>query len=280
MRRGREGKILYGEDGAVIAVSLGADFTAEHEWGIDRIQGLLGIKGASRVDLQLTTMERLKEFFGLQKYDTGIEARTMTKAPSVVDNLGTKGVKDKHSGLTFYGIGIREHYYFDREVDWKTYVDWFNKDREELIGHWSGDRFLFMCPDKKVVQEFKDAFDRMDIAVWVGGSGPFQNGGLVIAIASRVPQGLRDDMAAVDLDRIALQKAAHATGIYQKLKGAGKSYYALSPRWKDEAKSGVKFWLNPQEQNIYNYGWYGVEELEQWAKGTGPIVKKAKTAKV
>lgn len=33
------------------------------------------------------------------------------------------------------------------------------------------------------------------------------------------------------------------------------------------------FWLNPMNQKKYNHGWFTIEELQQWAKDNGPIVK-------
>ena len=79
-------------------------------------------------------------------------------------------------------------------------------------------------------------------------------------------------------------RSAAATGIEEVLKKAGKRYYALSPRWaasikgtkngEVETKYGVVFWLNPCDQYKNNYGHFTVEELQQWAKGEGPIPKK------
>ena len=55
---------------------------------------------------------------------------------------------------------------------------------------------------------------------------------------------------------------------------AGKKYFALSPRWKDDNKKEVIFWLNPYHQDIDNFGWFTVEDLKDWAKGKGKIPMK------
>ena len=81
-------------------------------------------------------------------------------------------------------------------------------------------------------------------------------------------------MTDTDLDTIELQKAVARTGIHKLLKEADCKYYALSPRWADESKTEVKFWLNPYDQTNNNYGWYAVEDLEAWVNGEGPIPKK------
>ena len=73
--------------------------------------------------------------------------------------------------------------------------------------------------------------------------------------------------------------------IEKRLKKAGKSWFALSPKKlnkedmeKHKTKFSVIFWLNPTEQRIVNYGWFTVEELRMWIKGKGPIVKQDEVA--
>ncbi|MFA6407274.1 MAG: hypothetical protein WCV80_01030, partial [Candidatus Paceibacterota bacterium] len=61
-----------------------------------------------------------------------------------------------------------------------------------------------------------------------------------------------------------------------ELKKAGIGYFALSPRWKDETKKEIVFWLNPREQRENNYGWFSAADLKLWIKGKGPIPKKPK----
>lgn len=64
-----------------------------------------------------------------------------------------------------------------------------------------------------------------------------------------------------------------ATGVEAKLKAAGKRWYALSPRRFDDGR--LMAWLNPMEQHEYNYGWFSIADLEMWAQGKGPVIKKA-----
>ena len=63
-----------------------------------------------------------------------------------------------------------------------------------------------------------------------------------------------------------------ATGIEEVLKAAGKKWYALSPGWRDKRKQHVDFFLNPCEQERYDFGWFTVEELRQWARDEGPVL--------
>lgn len=271
MRRGIDGQVWRDGDGKVIAVNLGSDFTAEHEWGIAGIHRKLGITGPDAIDEKMSSIDKIKEFFGLKKYRVGIETRTQTLDPIIIHNLDTDGVK-KRGMKTMWGIGIVDAWRAQYPIKWDDFVDYI-RDTEELIGHWDENDFLFMCPDRGVVEEIHEALKRRDITVWLGGSQAFRNGGLIIAISSRLPADVRDHFAVSDMDHISLKKAAFDTGVHAKLRAARKEYYALSPRWSDDSKKEVVFWLNPRDQHNNNFGWYNSKELEQWTRGEGPIPK-------
>ena len=88
-------------------------------------------------------------------------------------------------------------------------------------------------------------------------------------------------MKDADKDAKRLQKADLKTGVKKKLEKAGKRYFACSPKWANEIKStadgkietkhDVIYWLNPMEQNIHNFGWYTVEDLEEWIEDKGKV---------
>jgi len=279
MRRGREGSFWTDDSGKVIAINMGADYCAEHEFGIKGIRRRLGIP-EDTPSISSGPIERLIQFFkGTPKF--GIETRGMTglQGVRIVHNLGTKGVKvtsgwgkDKKSHQ-MWGFALVSDWMADR-FDLKNLGDYYTPEREQLIGHWCENDFGMLTENKEHVQEMVDAFSRNDIAVWVGASGPFKNGGLIIAIKSRIPQEFLDEMEASDRDRNLLYQTALDTGIHRKLKDAKKEYFALSPRWNPDKPREVMFWLNPYDQNNNNFGWYGVEDLEDWIKGTGKIPKK------
>lgn len=132
--------------------------------------------------------------------------------------------------------------------------------------------------DATFLKRLHQAFLDKDVAIWLGGSGPFQNAGLCIGITSLIPNEGKKTMAAADLDNIDLQEAADKTNIIARLKAAKCTFYACSPRWASEkerksTKYSMVFWLNPIDQKDNNYGWFTVEELEQWIRGVGPIPK-------
>lgn len=64
--------------------------------------------------------------------------------------------------------------------------------------------------------------------------------------------------------------------IENRLKEAGKRYFALSPRfhggnWEKRTVFDIIFWLNPMDQRNNRSGWVTVEDILAWADGKGPI---------
>jgi len=300
MRRSFNGSFWRNEAGEIIAVNLGADYCAEHEWGISGIQSKLNIKSipnfSNSVVPSKDKIKKIEELLANKKGKLlGLAARKMNLHESeertryekyeVLDNLNSRGLnvdvyeKGKHKSTSktkVWGICMRSSYLFaNNEMDWKHYAGWVTRESQEVIANWSSDEFCFMVEDKQVIVDMVDAFKRGDIAVWVGSSGPFQNGGLIVAIASRLPQDFVEDMLKNDEDTLRLHLTAQKTGIYEMLKKADKNYFALSPRWNDQnGKRDVVFWLNPREQDKYNFGWFSAKELRQWANNEGPVIKK------
>jgi len=269
MRRGNDASVWRDDSGKAIAFNLGADYCAEHEWGIEGIQRTLGIKSNGKRPFS----SWWKLFTGKINEIFGIEKRSMTSGENQVLSFETK-VKLDRTQVTMWCLGLGRYGKVEqKDFDYLLrHVFWM--DGKELVGYWDEDQFFIISPNKEDIQELADAFSKKDISIWVGGAHVFKNGGLIIAINSRLPKDFLKQMEEEDRDSYNLKKAAVATGIYDVLEKAGKNFYALSPRWANEEKTEIKFWLNPQEQHMYNYGWYKVDELKQWAKGEGPIIKQ------
>ena len=97
----------------------------------------------------------------------------------------------------------------------------------------------------------------------------FENPGLIIAIANRMPKEAADMLTKADKEAHEIEKFVAKSGIRELLKSKGKGYFALSPkRWED---GSIKFWLNPYDQHKVNYGYFTLEEVRQWADDKGPI---------
>ncbi len=156
----------------------------------------------------------------------------------------------------------------------------------EFSSAWHDSGFILLAPKKHEnrVKELYEAALRHDLAVWIGPGGPFSNGGLTLAIVSKIAQKHLDEMKEADEAAARLRKLFRESGIEQRLKEAGKKYFACSPSMVDkdsewETKYKIICWLNPQDQEDNHYGWYTIEDLDLWARGAGPVIEKAEAAK-
>lgn len=242
MRKSYESKLIQDNNG-LIGINLGSDMCAEHEWGIKDIKDCLGI------DDSLIGLEKRKISSVFDEYLKWFE------------NLDHDDGNGKWSGFWFGKIYSSP--YFDGRA--------FGKD---IFCQWDEKGFCVLSNNEKIIKKLKqiyDAFASNDIAVWVGGGGPFKNGGLCIAIASKLPKAIVNAWEKADLEKIELDKEVEKTGIISKLYKAGKRYHCLKA---EKFEGELKFWLNPCEQDKNNYGWYTVKDLESWIIGKGPIPKK------
>jgi len=54
------------------------------------------------------------------------------------------------------------------------------------------------------------------------------------------------------------------------LQDQGKEWHSLE-RWQ-WMEGGIKFWLNPNEQDLYRSGWFSIDDLIAWTLDTGPVM--------
>jgi hypothetical protein len=245
---------FFENEGVLLGVYLGADYAAEHEWGI---------KG-------------LCELFGISGEGVGVEKRVATVVPPL-------RYEEKGQGAVL--VVTRYEYRLNgagESEDLRIYKG------DKFAGAWCDEDFGIHVKGKDNVEKLRklhEAIQNKNVLLYIGGNGdnPFSRGGLVIAIRDVYPAEWAENMRQVDEDQIALTEAAKATGIRERvcanLKSSwgGLPFYALSPRWRFEndtpSAHKVIFWLNPCDQNKLNYGWFTVEELDQWIEGKGPIPK-------
>jgi hypothetical protein len=277
MRRANDIKILT-EGQEFIGICLGADYCAEHEWGIKDLIEAFDIR-----DSDIATY--------------GVEKRRINKVPAEL-----KFALEKNTAALVY-----RRYWFNCPSH-PTVKDLEN---QELKMHgdtntaWSGESFgiLVQGPDNlKWIKELHEAFQRKDVAFWVGGSGPFRNGGLTFGIISKLPEEAKTAIHLADLSYHKLDQADKATGIREKLIALNKKalddktaatpwdcpcgFTGLRPQWVSsmdltgrQTKHEVVYWVNPHDTRKNNYGYFTVEELEQWMEGKGPIPKTGKKQK-
>jgi len=277
MRRAFHGKVIYGKDfgykrkkaNIIVGVDLGADYCAEHEWGIKGISRRCGI--GNYIDnkgnyVSASERDNFESYNGTLKPLFGIEAR------SIRDGSNVKIYEYKIKGEKAYALVCAGGYY-DRNCNEKPHselIPW--EDDWDFSACWSGEDFAFMAKDKNVVETLYNAFQNLDITIGFTGGGVFKNAGLTILIKSLIPKSWADKVYENDKENYETWKEAYETGIYEELKNAGKKFFALSPK-KDD-KGNLIFWLNPQEQDKYNFGWVTLQDLKDWAQDKGKIVLK------
>lgn len=298
MRRGHDNGWLKDDMGRLVAVNLGADFTAEHEWGIKGIQQSFGISA----DLNVFGIQRRAITAIPQPKKSYITAGEMTEticyrewglknrknppgAALIFDRHGNAerhinildgSLKVKHSG------SMSEIYLPEFNPRWEK-----SKTAEDPYYTFSTawDEGSFGIHVKGLgnvnqLREIWEALQKKDLGIWTGGGHVFQRAGLVLGIISRCrPQDL-ETMRAADEGDSTLKKASEDIGIHKELTAKGKQWFALSPKWAKGFKDMVTafpvvYWLNPYHQDKDNYGYFTVEQLKEWGDGKGDIPKTA-----
>lgn len=244
MRRGNDSDFVMNNK-QMAAVLLGSDFTTEHEWGIADIKSAFGIPSGEK--------------------DWGIVRRKITRVPDMLTFGWTTGYAGKGEG--FY----LEDPWDDKKPDFSSNYE-ISPREQTLACAWDGGSFgVFSTSNEQIgyLHEIYDAFLNLDGAIFMGGGGPWKNSGLVLAIASRIPQKFLDEWYAFDKDHYDLNQEVEATGIHELLAKKDKRYFSLRPRRQSDGS--ISYWLNPQHQRENNCGWFTLEDLKEWAEDKGKI---------
>ena len=248
-------------EGKMIAANLGASFTAEHECGITELNKTLNIN----VNPDVLGIDRYRIRHTNPKGLHLVEQNDNEAALVLVDPDNFK-----------YMLGKKLDEYFNGEM--RIYEN-------DFASAWCENSFGIHVKGKENVEKLKkiqQAIYNRDAAMWLGGGGVFKNAGLVIGRISEIPEHLKKGMYDKHVEANKLQEASDATGIKAKIDATNEKwysknkggihppcgYYALRPSWNNSAatKHPVIYWLNPQEQQKNQYGWYTVEELLDWIK--------------
>jgi hypothetical protein len=255
----------------LMGMFLPADYCAEHEWGIESLQWSFGI------NKHLITQPPF-----------GIMRRKATKVP--VDFIyNERRGKLIQAVMT---VGWRDYMFSKEDFEKNIFNNLpqelnFKWDDREVRSAWDGKSFGIRVKGIKHVRNLRKimrAIHENNVCVFVGGTGPFNNGGLCVAIANALPENIAKQWESHDSDTAKLYLEHEKIGIEKKIcdnlkfRWGLKPYYALSPRWmfdneKHKSKYKLIYFLNPADQDFNNHGWFTVEELEQWIEGKGPIPK-------
>jgi hypothetical protein len=270
----------------IVAINLGWDFTAEHEWGITRILEKFGVPGTPTRGDKATGHKDL----------IGADVRTVTKVPE-----GFKLFIRTKAVYLVYSIYFNQNFMPDRtqkntparELDRMMEI---YRHTADVCAAWGGSEFavrLVKRPGQvptslRMLKDLFDAFERKDGMIFLSQSpNPYGRAGLVLAIRSRMPKEQLDALAESDkkfLDFNDVVSTVEAkTGLRELLAAKEKRFLVLNPfeasgfkpvgRASFLTKYPIIYWLNPADQKQNNFGWFTVEELLEWAEGRGPIPK-------
>lgn len=255
-----------------IGVQLPPDCAAEHESGI----------GGISEDFGLPSREEL-----VAKQMVGVDVRRASKIPA-----NYKYISKNWQAFMLMTSYKKEHSNFDElysnrkdyELD-LTKIDCGGPDNtpEEVSGSWSDEDFGIAVGGQNnmtSLYEIAKAVDRLDIAVFSYDAQTHQlyQPSLCIYIASRIPEELQEHFVNSDTHNWNLVRESDKSGIKQLIPRAW--YMSLKPRLitaeqmvKRETAFPLLYWLNPMNQRDHDSGWWTVEELREWHKGRGPILK-------
>lgn len=242
--------------GNIIGFSLGADFVAEHEWGIEGLKRKLGLP--------------IKKI--LDNWEDMVINPNAANSMEFFEDKDYSVLRTKPSWETPIKELVEQQFYLK---NWKKY-DKERFDKTDFLSAWDSKDFIvvaFSEVARRNLKQLFEAFEKGNVVLSMMRSGMFRNGGISLSFNDRVPQQQKIDFNLSCEDSKNLQTRADATGIREKLEDNGKKFFALSPRWKDETKKDVVFWLNPYEQDRNNYGLFTVSDLEEWIANKGPIPK-------
>jgi len=269
------------EDGVFFGVTLGFDFTAEHEWGI-------------------SDMKRVLEIPELKKSNAGIKSRMIgIKHPETV-------IHYKEDGKYTY-LYMREKYPWEKDTEPKIpeyclkkgEIDWIIKDnarrekkQDEILTAWDGKEFGMLTKgeeNRARLKELHDAILKHDAALTfmnLNGKNPFANACLSLLIASKLPKDTLGAMKEADENSLELSAITKKLNLLERLRKTNKfgeySLHAASPHFIDseekrklKTKYDVSVWINSGSF----YGWCTVEEVEELIKDKNLTVEEFKKRK-
>lgn len=271
MRRAYNNKSILVENGEFYGISLGYDFCAEHEWGIDGIKRKFGMDD-KLMGAEARKMSKGSVFF---KEDDKLSVLTTEEPYKGFDKL--EDVK----GLLNYDI---QHMYSDFETAWC--------ESGFCIATSNPENFPYF-------RELKEAFDNNNIVIAsVGKMLAFENLSLCLLIYDKLPQETKDAMLFADNKSEKLKEYEENIGI-TKLKVTTRNGYknekyfcACSAKWinyedaearerrKKEMNTehDIMFWVNYSDDDD-NYGWYTAEEIIKWLSTPGLKLTQIRKAK-
>lgn len=270
--------------GQVIGFCLGFDFCAEHEFGTKDIKRILNIKdnpvpvgledrkSTSPVDQtnhlffsEYTDSQRVRVLGGKPKIDKEPAAYLVCAGSWVMASIRDRRLEGKSRaeiirglGAIFYGSKSDRHY---------------DAKRDDIAVAWSGSEGFSInvrgVDNIRRLKEIHQALVDGDICMTPPSINGFLRKSAALGIYSRISNEIKQNVIEADRERDRILQRVKECGIEERLKAAGKGWYALAPREMDDGS--LQFYLNPNDQKVNASGWFTVEDLDQWIAGEGPV---------
>lgn len=263
------GWLLQPDETEPYGFSLGYDFCAEHEFGAKYIKEALGIEKDFPIGVEDRTMTAVPEDLGYDEYELRSKDKRVKKTtPAALLYLARRysawpespAERAKCLGASFQ-CDVKDRRY--------------EPERHDIVSAWSGHGgFVIHVRGAQNVARLRalhEAFRRKAVSLADASGLGFIRKALSLVIVDRFPEDVKKTVRERDLAHKRMYDAFDATGVKERLKQAGRRWYALMPRWREGEGSQLLVFLNPCEQGKYDSGWFTVEELDAWAQGRGPV---------
>ncbi len=259
--------LILNENDEFLAVSLGKDFAAEHEWGISDMLIAFKAKGSGK-----------KIVYGLEK--------------DLITLNSIKYYSIKDEGNDFFVI-TSHNYPINSITQFQDNLYQCKTSKGDIIDMWSAwDRkdFILVFKDtlaaKKVYESIIRSFKKKDIVLTLSDMRSYSGGsGLHIVKYSRIPKFIIEDKIARSKHVHSIEKAfkTHPTIIrlgkvkedWRRQYGVHDTPYdALALVPKGDSISDISIWLNPCHQSHLNCGWLSFKDIDNWIDGVpGAVIK-------
>ena len=295
MRKAHQDFGFLFENDTFIGVSLGFDFCAEHEWGINQLKEDFDIPEKTKKNLGIKSRKITKVPESLRFKKDGKDGAVLWTAYSIFDD---EYIEELPSDLENYKEKIKSSIKWDKKFreDWKKRYGEDREPKDSMISAWDSKSFgIAVYGEKEVkwLEELYDAIKNKNAAITslrISGDNPFSNASLSVIIADRLPQYVLDAIYNADKKYFDLYEYEKKIGM-KKIKEKhgnkngyhGENYYmACSPSWIDYedvkareerkkemgTKYDIMYWINYSDDDD-NYGWYAVEEIKEWLTTKG-----------
>lgn len=284
-RHGNESSFLM-HNGQFFGIACGADFTSEHEWGIEPLRKAFGTaKSSTTRGLIRTAIDKV---LGKSENQFGLAARSATTVPTKVSFQ-----EDKTDGGSFF-LMVDAAGYGNYTLDQMRYATPFKgmADPATLSCAWCENSFIVRvrAEHKEWLQQLHQAILNKDFAIGNAAPNYEKARGLCLYIVSAFPKDVDEEWAKEEQEafetqqRLAAWWDKNASDVMPALEAAGKRWHYLGcdpgpdhyPKTRKfiEQEGVVRVCLNPSYDSDAAWGYYTAEELRLWAQGKGPVVEK------